>query len=203
MTSICVFGGSADVAEPYMEAARQTGTAIALRGLRMIFGGTTLGPMGAAADAALAGGAYVTGITLKGAWPEIEHHGCHIIEAPTLHARKALMTELADAFVVLPGGLGTLDELTDVLTLANIGHHTKPIGFLDMDGYWQHLLAWITHAEAQGFIGASAPHPHYSTDPTGLLDALLADVDPQLETSAASSRTAPRRAATTGGSGNA
>jgi uncharacterized protein (TIGR00730 family) len=169
----------------------------------MIFGGTTLGPMGAAADAALAGGAYVTGITLKDAWPEIEHHGCRLIEAPTLHARKALVTELADAFVVLPGGLGTLDELTDVLTLASIGHHTKPMGFLEVDGYWQHLLAWIAHAEAQGFIGASAPHPHYATEPTALLEALLAEVDPRLETSATSSRAAPRRATATRGSGNA
>jgi uncharacterized protein (TIGR00730 family) len=152
---VAVYCGSADGTNPaYLAEARALGAAIAASGLGMVYGGACVGLMGAVADAALAGGAEVIGVlpqVLEGR--EIAHTGLTALElVPTMHERKARMAELADAFLVLPGGYGTLDELLEAVTWAQLGLHAKPCILINVAGYWDGLLAFLDTAVAVGFV---------------------------------------------------
>ena len=150
-----VYCGSATGNNPaFLAEARTLGTAIAAAGLGMVYGGASVGLMGATADAALAGGAEVIGVlpaVLAGR--EIAHPGLTELErVPTMHKRKARMTELADAFLILPGGYGTLDELMESVTWAQLGLHAKPCILINTAGYWDGLLGFLDSAVVAGFV---------------------------------------------------
>jgi hypothetical protein len=152
---VCVFCGSNVGGRPeYAAAARQLGTVLARRGLGLVYGGGSVGLMGVLADAALAAGGEVIGVIPRAlATKEIAHHGLTGLEVvPSMHARKARMAELADAFVALPGGFGTLEELLEMVTWAQLGLHVKPIGVLSVNGYFDGLLALVEHAIAERFV---------------------------------------------------
>ncbi len=178
MRRICVFcGSSSGTRAAYVEAARSLGQLVARRGLGLVYGGASIGLMGAVADAALAAGGEVIGI-IPGALQakEIAHQGLTRLEVVgSMHERKARMAELADAFVALPGGMGTLEELSEVLTWAQLGLHGKPCGLLDVAGYWQPLVAFFDHAVQERFL-----RPQHRAllvvgeEPTDLLAALEA-----------------------------
>src|SRR5438105_13814072 len=155
MQRICVFAGSNSGARPaYLAAAKALGTEIARRGCAMVYGGASIGLMGACADAALAGGAEVVGVLPRALTSrEIAHHGLTELRVvASLHERKAIMYALSDAVVALPGGCGTLDELFEAITWGQLGLHAKPIGVLDVQGYWTPLLALMDHMNREGFI---------------------------------------------------
>lgn len=153
--NVCVFCGSAAGRLPrYAEAAREIARLLAQRGCRIIFGGGKVGLMGVMAEAAFAAGAYVIGISTKlQEEKEIIYRGIselHVVE--TIHERKVMMTGLADAVLVLPGGYGTLDELFEVLTLQQLRIHDKPCGLFNINGYFDALIAYLDHATAEGFL---------------------------------------------------
>jgi uncharacterized protein (TIGR00730 family) len=153
--SVCVYCGSADnLPAVYLQAARQTGTLLAQSGLRLVYGAGKTGLMGAVAQAALDAGGQVTGVTPKNLnLPSLIHSGLSRLEVtPDIHARKARMSALADAFIALPGGYGTFEELFETLTWAQIGLHTKPVGLLNVRGYYDPLIALVEHAIQEGFI---------------------------------------------------
>jgi uncharacterized protein (TIGR00730 family) len=152
---VCVFCGASSGVDPqYMAAARAVGEGLARRGIGLVYGGGRVGLMGAVAEAALAAGGEVIGVIPQGlvdrelAHPELSE----LLVVETLHERKALMAERADAFIALPGGLGTLEELAEVLSWAQLELHTKPIGLLEVRDYWALLLAWLDFAVAEGFV---------------------------------------------------
>ena len=152
---MAVYCGSADGANPeFLHAARLLGQALAEAGVGLVYGGAGVGLMGAVADAALARGAQVIGILpaiLEGR--EIAHTGLTQLElVPTMHERKARMHALADAFIALPGGFGTLDEMLEAITWAQLGLHEKPCILLNTAGYWNGLLAFLDSAVAAGFV---------------------------------------------------
>ena len=152
---VAVYCGSADGRNPaFLAEARALGAAIAAAGLGMVYGGANVGLMGAVADAALAGGAKVIGVlpaVLEGR--EIAHTGLTVLElVPTMHERKARMAQLADAFLVLPGGYGTLDEMLEAVTWAQLGLHAKPVILINTAGYWDPLLAFLDSTVATGFV---------------------------------------------------
>ena len=153
--SICVFCGAGVGRDPsYVAAATDVGTALAERGIELIYGGGRLGLMGAVADAALAAGGRVIGVIPIGLVDrELAHAGVSELRiVNTLHERKAVMAELADAFLALPGGLGTLEELAEVLSWAQLGLYEEPIGALDVNGFFGPLIAHLDHAAEEGFI---------------------------------------------------
>ena len=155
MGRVCVFCGSSLGRNPsYREAARALARLIVERGDGIVFGGGSVGLMGALADAALAAGGTVIGVIPHAlAAREVAHRGLSELRVvPSMHARKALMAELADAFVALPGGLGTLEELLEILTWAQLGIHRKPVGLLNVAGYYDPLIALVDHAAAEGFV---------------------------------------------------
>ncbi len=153
--SICVFCGSSVGARPqYLEAARGFAREAVAEGVTLVYGGGKVGLMGVVADAALQAGGRVVGVmtrALEGR--EIAHDGLsemHIVE--TMHERKAKMAELADAFVALPGGAGTLEEICEQWTWAQLGIHRKPCGFLNVQGYYDPLRSLIEHMALEGFV---------------------------------------------------
>src|SRR5687768_199497 len=155
MKSLCVFCGSSPGSRPeYAALAVRTGELIAERGIALVYGGGHVGLMGALADAALAAGGRVVGVIPRALWDrEVGHGGLtelHVVE--TMHERKALMASLADAFVALPGGLGTLEEIFEVWTWGQLGIHAKPCGFLDVNGYYAPLLAFLDGAVERGLV---------------------------------------------------
>lgn len=157
--SVCVYCGSSDrVDEGYKAVAAAVGLALATAGFRIVYGGGRTGLMGALADAALAAGGTVTGIIprfLVG-W-EVAHAGlCELIVVETMHERKKLMADRANAFLALPGGLGTLEEMFETLTWKQLGLHSHPIVLLNPDGYWDHLLKMLRKTVETGF--ASEAH---------------------------------------------
>jgi hypothetical protein len=155
MHSICVYCGSANQASrEYFQIARQVGETLAQRGLGLVYGGGKTGLMGALADGALAQGGQVTGVITKGMnTPELAHTGLTLLEVnETIHQRKARMYELADGYIALPGGYGTLDELFETLTWAQIGEHHKPVGLLNVNGYYDPLLEMLDRAVAEKFL---------------------------------------------------
>jgi uncharacterized protein (TIGR00730 family) len=153
---ICVFcGASPGRGTAHVELARSVGAGLAARGLGVVYGGGRVGLMGAMADAALAAGGEVVGVIPRRLVDrELAHPGLtelHVVGS--LHERKAKMAELADGFIALPGGLGTLEELAEVASWAQLDLHTKPIGLLGAR-YWEPLLAWLDRAVVEGFIAA-------------------------------------------------
>lgn len=158
MTRLAIYCGSATPADPiYVETATAVGTALARRGIGVVYGGGRLGLMGAVADAALAAGGEVIGIipeALVGA--EVAHRGCtelHVV--PGMHERKRLFTDLSDGFVTLPGGVGTMDELWEAISWAQLGYHEKPVGLLNVGGFYDHLVAFNRHMAEVGFVRAA------------------------------------------------
>ncbi len=155
MERVVVYCGSSDESRPvYLEAARGMGRALVQRGLTLIYGGGRTGMMGAVADAALQSGGTVIGIMPRQFdTPVLAHPGLsEMILVSSMHQRKSMMAEMGDAFIALPGGFGTLEELFEILTWAQIGMHAKPVGVLNAEGYFDPLLALIEHARREGFI---------------------------------------------------
>jgi len=155
LRSICVFCGASSGNDPrYATAATAVGEGLARRGIQLVYGGGRLGLMGSVADGALAAGGRVVGVIPRGLVDrELAHTGVSELRVvETLHERKAVMAELSDAFIALPGGLGTLEELAEVLSWAQLDLHTKPIGLLDVGGYFAPFEAFLDHAVAEGFI---------------------------------------------------
>jgi uncharacterized protein (TIGR00730 family) len=171
MRSICVYCGSSNLAKrEYVQAAREMGATLARRGLRLIYGGGKTGLMGAVADGALEGRGKVTGVISESMnTPELVHTRLTRLEVvSTIHQRKARMYELSDGYVALPGGYGTLDELFETLTWAQIGEHSKPVGLLNFHGYYDPLLVMLDRALEERFL-----FPEHRR-------ALLCDPDPDL-----------------------
>lgn len=153
--SICVFcGASPGRSERYAAAARAIGEGLARRGIRLVFGGGHRGLMGIVADAALGAGGEAIGVIPRGLVErELAHTGLTRLDVvETLHERKARMAELSDAFITLPGGLGTLEELSEVLSWAQLDLHAKPIGLLDVDDYFAPLEAFLDRAVEEEFL---------------------------------------------------
>ena len=165
----------------YAEAARELATTLVARRLRLVYGGGSVGLMGIIADAVLAGGGEVVGVLPHSLWKrEVGHGGLtklHLVE--TMHERKALMADLSDGFVALPGGAGTLDEAFEVWTWAQLGIHDKPCGLLNIHGYFDALLAYLKHAVAERFL--KSEHLNMlmvNTESTSLLDRFAAYAAP-------------------------
>lgn len=155
MKRLAVYCGSATPSDPvYMEAARTVGRTLAERGIGVVYGGGRLGLMGAVADSALAMGGEVIGIIPEALVnAEVAHHGLTGLEiVKTMHERKARFTELADGFVNLPGGTGTMDELWEALSWAQLGYHQDPIGLLNIAGYYDKLVEFWEHMGRVGFV---------------------------------------------------
>lgn len=155
LQSICVFCGASTGANPiYREAAIAMGQTLAANGIRLIYGGGAVGLMGLVADATMAAGGEVIGIipqSLKDS--EIGHTGLTRLEVVNgMHARKARMAELSDAFIALPGGLGTLEELFEVWTWGQLGYHSKPLGLLDINQFYSKLSHFLDHLVEEGFV---------------------------------------------------
>ncbi|MCV0428839.1 MAG: TIGR00730 family Rossman fold protein [Roseibium sp.] len=154
MKSICVFCGSSHGAlETYGDAARDTGRIIAENGYRLVYGGAKVGLMGTVADAALDAGGEVVGVLPKSLQnKEIGHDGLNELHlVGSMHERKALMADLSDGFIALPGGVGTLEEIFEVWTWGQLGYHAKPCGFLNVEGYYDQLIAFLDHQTREGF----------------------------------------------------
>jgi hypothetical protein len=185
MRSICVFCGSnAGARSAYVEAAREAGRTIAARGLRLVYGGASVGLMGALADSALAAGGEVVGVMPRALIErEIAHSGLtELHDVASMHERKALMADLSDGFLALPGGAGTLEELFEVWTWAQLGHHKKPVGLLNVDGYYDLLVAFAEHQERESFIRPEHRNMLIvESDPERVLDRFASYVPPLVE----------------------
>ena len=155
MKRICVFCGSSPGARPeYVQAARHLGEMLAQRGLTLVYGGAKVGTMGQVARAALAAGGKVIGVIPRAlVQMEVAYTDLPDLRVvDSMHERKALMADLSDAFIALPGGLGTIDEFFEVLTWAQLGMHHKPCGLLNVCGYYDQLIDFLDHAVAQQFV---------------------------------------------------
>ena len=178
LTRICVYAGSSFGASPqYADVAAAFGTACARRGLTVVYGGGSVGLMGVLANSALAAGAKVIGVIPRRMIAEERaHHGLtELVAVETMHERKHRMAQLADAFVALPGGVGTLEEIFEVFTWLQLGLHLKPVGLLNAGGFYDLLLQFLAHLRDQQFLTSK----HYSmltvgTEPESLLDHLAA-----------------------------
>ncbi len=155
MKRLAVYCGSATPPDPfYMQLAQQVGRTLAERGIGVVYGGGRLGLMGAVADSALAAGGEVVGVIPEAlVSAEVAHLGCtrlHTVQ--TMHQRKALFTDLSDGFLTLPGGVGTMDELWEAVSWAQLGYHEKPVGLLNAGGFYDHLVAFNAQMAAVGFV---------------------------------------------------
>lgn len=185
LTRVCVFCGSSPGARPaYAEAARDLGAALAADGIELVYGGGNVGLMGIVADAVLEGGGHVIGVipehlTLR----EIDHPGVQDLRVvDTMHERKALMHDLSDGFITLPGGLGTMEELFEIWTWLQLGLHAKPIGLLQVAGYYDALLQFLDHGVEEGFIALRFRELVVAgSDPEDLLAELRRFDPPQTE----------------------
>lgn len=181
--SVCVYCGSrAGDNAAFAEAARAIGQAIGQRGWRLVYGGGRAGLMGSVADAALAAGAEVIGVIPKALMGrELGHGGLtelRVVE--TMHERKRLMAERSDAFVALPGGIGTFEELFEVWTWLQLGYHDKPVGLLNAAGYYDSLLAFLDQSVARGFVPpAQRQLLQVGADADALLDQMAALAQPE------------------------
>ncbi len=176
--SVCVYCGSRHGSRSsYTAAARALGAAIGTRGWQLVYGGGKVGLMGEVADATLAAGGRVVGVipeTLEKL--EVGHTGLHELHVvPTMHVRKQMMAERADLFIALPGGIGTLEELYEVWTWRQLAYHDKPIGLLNVDGYYDTLLAFMQHTVSEGFLAEKQRQVlQVQADPERLLATLAA-----------------------------
>ena len=175
---ICVYCGSRHGVQPvYTEAARAIGTLIGRQGHGLVYGGGNVGLMGVVADAVLAAGGAVTGVIPEAlVQREVGHQGLsEQFVVPDMHVRKRMMAERADAFVALPGGIGTLEELYEVWTWRQLGYHDKPIGLLNTAGFYDRLLAFMDLTVEQGFLDdAQRAVPLVDADPARLLERVVA-----------------------------
>ena len=183
MRAVCVFCGSSDGRRPeYREAATDLGTRLGQAGITVVYGGASVGLMGAVADAALAVGGEVIGVIPRGfADRELAHPGLTALHlTDSMHERKALMADLSDGFIALPGGFGTLEELAEITTWAQLGLHRKPVGVLDIPsaegtGFYALLLAFIDHMVAERFVSeTNRALILQASTPAELLDLFLA-----------------------------
>jgi uncharacterized protein (TIGR00730 family) len=176
--SLCVYCGSRPGQRTeYLDAAHAVGRAIGQRGWQLVYGGGNVGLMGAVADAALAHGAHVVGVIPKSLVArEVAHLALNEqLVVDTMHQRKQAMAERADAFLALPGGIGTLEELYEVWTWRHLGYHDQPIGLLNAGGFYDGLLAFMRHTAAEGFLSeGQLANLLAGTDPDTLLDQLHA-----------------------------
>lgn len=176
--SICVFCGSRHGSNPaYAEDARELGRLMAARGIRLVYGGGRVGLMGEVADAVMAVGGQVIGVIPSLLIEkEVEHRELtQLHEVASMHERKAMMEQLSDAFIVLPGGYGTLDETCEILTWSQLGLHRKPIGVVNTAGYYDHLSAFLDHALNEDFVTERSRHLLViEATPAALLERLLA-----------------------------
>jgi uncharacterized protein (TIGR00730 family) len=174
--NVCVYCGSADAVDPtYVAAAGQLGGLLARAGMRLVYGGGSNGLMGVLADTALEAGGEVVGVIPKFLDDrEVAHRrvtDLRVVE--TMHERKMLMADLADAFLVLPGGIGTLEEVVEMLSWSQLGLHQKPIALLDVDGFYAPLITLLDHMTTESFI--SVDHRKFlisESDPITLLDVM-------------------------------
>lgn len=177
MKTICIYCGSHSGARTaYADGARLLGQTMAQRGLRLVYGGGCVGLMGAVADAILDRGGEVIGVIPQHLVDrELAHHGVTELRVVrTMHERKALMAELADAFIALPGGLGTLEELLEIMTWAHLGLHRKPCGLLNIEGYYDGLRVFLDHAvEEQFVVPLLCSYLVVERDPDALLRRLM------------------------------
>ncbi len=177
--SICVYCGSRNgVAQPFSDTARAVGRWIGERGGQLVYGGGSGGLMGVVADAALAAGGRVVGIIPQALvdreWAKRDCTALHIVDS--MHERKRMMAERADAFLALPGGIGTLEELFEVWTWRQLGYHDKPVGLLDVGGYFQPLLGFLRSSVEAGFMNEwQMSLMRSGDDAAGLLAALVRD----------------------------
>ena len=180
--SICVYCGSrAGVAEPFVQAARDVGRWIGERGGRLVYGGGNNGLMGTVAEATLTAGGTVVGIIphalVEKEWAKRNCTELHVVE--TMHDRKRMMAERADAFLALAGGIGTFEELFEVWTWRQLGYHDKPVGILDTDGYYRPLLQFLQGSIRAGFMNDwQMDLVQVGTEPTALCEALVAGSRP-------------------------
>lgn len=176
--TLCVYCGSRfGDQDAYADAARAVGRLIGHQGWRLVYGGGRVGLMGAVADAALQAGAEVIGVIPKSlAALEVEHRGLtelHLVDS--MHQRKNLMAELSDAFIALPGGIGTMEELFEIWTWRQLDHHAQPIGLLNVAGYYEPLLGFLHQMADSGFVSkATLDVLEVSDEPTTLLERIAA-----------------------------
>jgi hypothetical protein len=182
--NVCIYAGSLAGSRPeYAEGAAEFARLLAVEGIGIVYGGGHAGLMGAVADAAQAAGGHVTGIIPRQLVErEVAHKGLDDLRVvSSMHERKALMAELSDAFVALPGGIGTLEELVEVFTWAQLGMHHKPVAALDLAGYYAKLIAFFDHAMAEGFLRERTRGLLVvDSSPAGLLERLRAYEPPDL-----------------------
>ena len=155
MKRLAVYCGSASPADPrYLALAREVGDTLARRGIGVVYGGGRMGLMGALADSALAAGGEVIGVIPEALVnSEVAHRGCTALQVvPGMHERKLAFTNLSDGFLTIPGGVGTMDELWEAVSWAQLGYHAKPVGLLNAFGFFDHLLAFNHHMAEVGFI---------------------------------------------------
>ena len=175
--SVCVYCGSRMGARPaYQALARALGTAIGQRQWQLVYGGGRAGLMGEVADAALAAGGKVVGVIPDSLMKlEVGHAGLselHVVH--TMHQRKQMMAERSDAFIAMPGGIGTFEELFEVWTWRHLNYHNRPLGLLDVEGYWAPMVAFLKHSVAEGFMGDDQMAMlRVDDDVNRLLDALV------------------------------
>ena len=185
MQAVCVYCGSRMGNRPaYPAAARRLGETLARRGITLVYGGGDVGLMGVIADAALAAGGRVIGVIPQALMDkEVGHRTVSELEVvPDMHQRKLRMATLADAFIALPGGIGTLEELFETFTWLQLGFHQKPVGLLDVEGYFGHLVTFLDRMVAENFLRADQlAMLHRGTDADALLDELAAFEAPDAE----------------------
>ena len=183
MKRICVFCGSANGNRAsYIAAAQQVGATLAAQGVGLVYGGGRVGLMGVVADAVLQNGGEAIGVIPTALYQkEVGHAGLtqlHVVN--NLHERKAMMAELSDAFLALPGGFGTLEEFAEILTWAQLGLHRKPFGLLNVEGFYEPLLALFDHMVSEGFAKASHRALILSSDEPAAIIEQLVTVQPPL-----------------------
>jgi uncharacterized protein (TIGR00730 family) len=182
---VCVFAGSSPGAlTDYAGCAAALGRDLAQQGITLVYGGGRVGLMGALADAALGEGGNVIGVIPQAlAAKEVAHSGLTELRiVASMHERKATMAELSDAFVALPGGLGTLEELFEVLTWSQLGLHAKPCALLNVAGYYDHLLTFLEHATSERFVRAEHRHMLLLAEsPREIIEHLRGYVSPQVD----------------------
>lgn len=185
MKKICVYcGSSSGEGDTYLAAAEQLADALVARGLGLVYGGASVGTMGALASKVMARGGEVIGIM-----PQVlmrrEIGNDHLSElqvVDSMHQRKAAMAEQSDAFIALPGGMGTLEEMFEILTWAQLGFHNKPIGLLNINGYYDHLIRFLDHAVTQGLLRQQHRDLlRVQQDPEALLDSFVNEPAPLLD----------------------
>ena len=176
LTTICVFCASSSGADPlFVDSARAFGELLARSGRRVVYGGGNTGLMGALAEGVLSARGEIIGVMPRHLVErEVAHYGLtRLHTVSSMHERKAMLAEMADAFVALPGGLGTLEEFTEIWTWGQLGLHRKPYGLLNVVGFYKPLLDFLDHALAQGFVRPEQrAMVHVAEDPTALLDAM-------------------------------